>query len=223
MGNIRRGKWHRNKIRANLTELPASYYIQRGYSPQILDAYDVGFYKPQYRVVVPVYDDSGVMAVGFVKRSIFDKCEKCKTYHDPSQECPQQNKQMFSKWRSSQDFHTRYHLYNLWNARKHIVESGTIILVEGPGDVWKCVEAGIHNVVGLFGCELHDPQISLLESLWIMNIVVLLDDDDAGKRGKIKIMKSLSNIYNLYFPDMNGKDPGNMTRDELREIVRSIA
>ena len=68
--------WTREKLRSTL-EIPAKYYIDRDYSEEILDRYDVGLYNKRNRVVVPVYYDKYQYVAGFLGRSIWPQCKKC--------------------------------------------------------------------------------------------------------------------------------------------------
>lgn len=213
-------KWDREKIRKKL-KIPAQYFISRGFSPDILDRYDVGFYNSENRVLAPVYDPHHKFAVGFVGRSIYDKCARCHFWHDPKGECPTTVEQQVncSKWKNSRGFEAANYLYNYWFAYKHIVETSTIILVEGPGDVWKLEEAGIHNAVALFGVNITDEQMTLIEASWCINVIVLLDNDDAGKRASEEIKKIFCRTHRLYFPAYDGKDIGELQTDMITSDV----
>src|SRR5690606_26148994 len=75
----------REKVRASL-KIPSPYFIKRGFSPEILDEFDIGDCvktgRPMSgRAVCPVYDNSGRVMVGCVGRSLYEKCEKCSLYH----------------------------------------------------------------------------------------------------------------------------------------------
>ena len=142
----------REQIRKALI-IPAEYYIKRGYSKEILNNYDVGLCKTSDksmygRIVVPVYDNSHKFMVGCTGRSIYEKCNKCGTYHDPYQQCPTKDKLLYHpKWKHSKGFLTQNYLYNYWKAKSHIKEMGLAILVESAGNVWRLEEAVIKKVM----------------------------------------------------------------------------
>lgn len=216
-------EWTRERVRSTLT-FPAQYFVDRGYGEAVLDKYDVGYYDKQKRVLVPVYDAGYKCVVGFAGRSIYDKCEKCGYWHSEADGCPvtieaQVNS---SKWKNSRGFEAANFLYNYWFAREHILKSATIILVEGPGDVWRLEEAGIHNSVALFGVDLTEEQITLIESAWCMNIIVLLDNDPAGIAGAKEIKKKLCRTHRLYFPTINTKDVGELSIDSVTDDIQPI-
>lgn len=215
--------WTRERVRDTLT-IPAQYFLQRGYNQQILDQYDVGFYQAQNRVLVPVYDPNYKWAVGFTGRSIYEKCSKCGFWHSPTGACPSSIEDQINcaKWKNSRGFEAANYLYNYWFARKYILDTSTIILVEGPGDVWRLEEAGIHNSVGLFGADITEEQLTLLESSWAMNVVVMLDNDKAGKEAAQTIKQKLSRTHRLFFPTFDAKDVGELQTDTITSDIEPI-
>ena len=215
--------WDRQRIRGTL-QIPANYFLERGYQPDILDKYDVGFYQAQQRVLVPVYDPSYKFAVGFAGRSVYEKCNNCGFWHNPQAACPATIEEQVNaaKWKNSRGFEAANFLYNYWFARKFILETSTIILVEGPGDVWRLEEAGIHNSVALFGVDLTEEQLTLIESSWAMNIIVMLDNDEAGKKAAAEIKQKLSRTHRLYFPTFDTKDVGELQTDLITADIQPI-
>lgn len=212
-----------------LLKIPSLYFSNRGFDEKILNKYDVGLCdnstKEMYnRVVVPIYDNNYEYMVGCTGRSIFEKCNQCKSYHDQTQSCPEdRDVWKYSKWRHNKDFKTQNHLYNYWFAQKHIKESGVAIVVESPGNVWKLEECGIHNAVGIFGTNLTDRQKMILDTSGAMSLVILMDNDEAGKQASIKIKQKCIKTYNMYFPQISKADVGDMTCEEIKtEIIEYI-
>jgi len=79
----------RRAVRQSL-KYPAEYFINRGYTEETLNKFDVGICinkkKPMYgRVVVPVYDDGHHYMIGCLGRTIQPQCSKCNLFHHP---CP---------------------------------------------------------------------------------------------------------------------------------------
>jgi len=202
-------------------EIPSSYYIDRGYSPDILTRYDVGFASRTNRSVVPIYDDEHTTIVGMSGRSHWNQCPACHYYHEPNQECPTRIVDQINacKWKNSPGFEAAHHLYNLWFARQAIINSSTIILVEGPGDVWRLEEAGIKNSVAIFGTELTEEQLALIESSWAMNVVVLTDNDKAGREAAQNIKEKLQRTHRLYFPTLAADDVGALQTDQVTDDI----
>jgi 5S rRNA maturation endonuclease (ribonuclease M5) len=214
----------RNQIQRNL-KIPSNYFISRGFSVDILKKYDVGECSNETkemsnRAVVPIYDTDYRFMVGCTGRSIFEKCDKCPCYHDETTACPtEENRWKFSKWKHSYQFKTQEHLYNLWFAHKHIKESRSVILVESPGNVWRLEEAGIHNSVAIFGSSLADKQKLLLDMSGAMSLVLIMDNDEAGKKAAEQIAKKCQKIYNIHHIDMKHDDIGCMTIDEIKNGI----
>ncbi len=208
----------RDYYRENV-EIPSQYYLQRDYSIEVLDDYDVGtcttYGKSMFnRAMVPIYSDDGIHIVGFTGRSIFEACKKCASYHDPKKKCYH-----FPKWRHTKGFEKEKCLYNYWKAKPHILETGVIILVESPGNVWRLEEAGIHNAVALFGTILNDPQKSLIDESGALSIIVLMDNDDAGQKAAERITELCQKAYRLYFPDFSGNDIAELNTDSITSDI----
>ncbi len=207
-------------------KIPADYYVQRQYSKSVLEKYDVGLCdnssKPMYnRVVVPIYDNKYEYMVGCTGRSIFEKCEHCASYHDSNNPCPNDEiKWLFPKWKHSAEFKSQNYLYNFWFAKDHIYDTGIAIIVESPGNVWRLEENGIHNSVGLFGSSLSDRQKILLDSSGAMTLVILTDNDEAGKKAAAQIKNKCQNTYRIFIPTISKNDVGDMTSQEITTEIK---
>lgn len=180
--------------------IPPDYYIKRGFSKEILEEFDVGLCTDKTtlmrnRVVFPVY--IGDKMIGCTGRTVVN---------DPS------------KWIVSKGFSKSHHLYGFWKTEEFIRKSQTIILVEGQGDVLKLYESGIKNVAGIFGTALSEAQEFLIQKTGALNLVILMDDDEAGRKAREDIRKKMSFLFNVY-DVYSQKDPGDMTRDEIEEII----
>lgn len=212
----------------NNIDIPSQYYLDRGFSKEVLLKYDVGLCKnpkkPMYnRVVVPIYDDSGQYLVGCTGRSIFNQCDICRAYHDPSKSCPESEKAwIYSKWKHSQGFKSQNHLYNFWNAKQHIQKTNYAIIVESPGNVWKLEENNIHNSVALFGCNLSDRQKLILDSSGAMTLIVIMDNDKAGHQASQEIKHKCENTYRLLFPKIDAADIAELNSQQITELKTFI-
>ena len=198
-------KISRTAVRKSLIR-PAKYYLKRGYKEEILDKFDVGICldksKQMYnRVVAPVYDDEFNYMVGCVGRV-------------------QHEEYNGRKWINSKHFHTSVYLYGYWLAKDKIRETKSVVLVEGQGDVWRLHEAGIENAVGIFGSSLSDAQVRTLETSGAFNIIILTDNDEAGKKARESIKEKCSRIFNILEPIINHKDVGDMTVDQITSELK---
>jgi len=216
----------RQQIRKSLS-IPASYYIDRNYSSQVLDKYDIGLCtKPEKemynRVVAPIYDNEYKYMVGCSGRSIFEKCAECSGYHDKNNQCPPENNRwLYSKWKHSANFKSQNCLYNFWFAKSFIQESSIAIIVESPGNVWRLEENNIHNSLAIFGSSLSDRQKILLDSSGAMTLVILTDQDDAGRKAADQIKLKCQNTYRIFIPNISKPDVGEMTPTEIKQEIVS--
>lgn len=215
----------RNSIQKSL-KIPSQYFIDRGFSSDILVKYDVGLcdneQKEMYnRAVVPVYDINGKYMIGCSGRSVFEKCSSCGGYHAVEMDCPQpQEAWKYSKWKHNKDFRSQDHLYNLWFSKKEILKTSKVILVESPGNVWRLEEAGIHNAVALFGSNLSDRQKILLDGSGAMTIITIMDNDDAGKKATETIFQKCKNTYNIINISIDANDVADMTLEDIEKQIK---
>ena len=207
--------------------IPAQYYIDRQYSPEILKRYDVGLCEKtgkemSGRIVVPIYDNDYEYMVGCTGRSIYEKCVNCKGFHNPEYSCPNSDDiWKYSKWKHSSDFKSQNYLYNFWFAKKHILKTGMAIIVESPGNVWRLEENNIHNSVAMFGSSLSDRQKILLDSSGAMSLIILTDNDDAGKKAAEQIKNKCKNTYRIFIPPISAADVGEMTKEQINNEIKS--
>ena len=221
----------RSSVKKHLN-IPSQYFLSRGFNAAILDKYDVGEctskQKEMYnRAVVPIYDINHEYMIGCTGRSIFEKCQLCQSFHDKQDTCPGSEDYKYSKWKHSAGFKTQESLYNMWFAKDHIRDSGDVILVESPGNVWRLEENGIHNSVAIFGSSLTDRQKMILDTSGAMNIIVIMDSDEAGTKGRGLIEQKCSRIYNIKHITLTKNDVGEMSNEEIqcqiKPFVETIA
>jgi len=209
--------------------IPSPYFIKRGYSADILDLYSVGDCMNKgkelyYRAVAPIYDNDLTHIIGATGRSLWLQCSNCEQWHDPKEGCfvtPKHSKKK-SKWYNSEGFSAGSCLYNLWYATNIIKNTRQVVLVEGPGDVWKLEQCGIHNSVALLGKNMSDEQQILLEKAGVLDIIVLLDQDEAGRNGCDAIKARMSNFFRLLFPTISKKDVGELSPTEIEVEVKPL-
>lgn len=218
----------RDKIRSKLI-IPSPYFIKRGFSPEILDKYDVG--EPiaaagkemSGRSVIPVYDQNGTAFIGCAGRALIPECPRCGCHHTGN--CPKpENKYFYSKWRNSRSLKVEANLFNYWNAKSFIKKCGSCILVESPGNVLRLEEAGIHIGLATFGSSLTEQQKILLESTpGLMRVLLLRDADLAGAEGMEKTKGLLRRSFNLVeLPLFYQDDIAEMTVAEVQEKYMPI-
>ncbi len=217
--------WALSLIKPKL-DIPSEYFLNRGFNRDILIEFSAGQsnsddkYNPMYkRAVIPVFDRDGEMVIGVTGRSILDQCSKCKMWHDDV--CPAKESlgyPQYAKWRHSKGFASEVHLFNFHIAKKEVEKKRSLNIVEGPLDCMNLCQHGERNTVALFGINLSDQQTILLESLNINKINLLLDKDKAGLNGIEEIQKKLYKLFKINIPDFEGKDPGELSMEEIKEL-----
>jgi DNA primase len=111
------------------------------------------------------------------------------------------------KYRNS-SFSKGHHLFGLDKARDTIIQENTAIIVEGQFDCIKAHSVGIKNVVALGSSNMSFEQFCLIMR-YCENLIILLDNDEAGIEGSKRILSSYggrgTNIRNACVPE-NYKD-----------------
>jgi len=183
--------------------IPGYYYIDRGFSEEILTQYDIGIPKKNEghfkdRVLVPIYDMSGEFLVGVAGRTLLENVKP--------------------KWKYNPDFAASNYFFNIWKAKPYIDETKTAILVEGQMDCVRLAEAGIFNTLGVFGTDISVNQLRILNKMGVMTVKLAFDNDDAGKKATEKAFNKLIRYFRLeevILPD-GVNDPGEATLEQLQ-------
>lgn len=221
--------WPRDAVLGRM-DCPAEYYLARGYSAETLARYDVGVWRPgggratpmAGRVAVPVFDEAYRRVVGVTGRTTHPRCDRCHAYHAQSAGCPREKTGEHAKWFNNDGFRKENHLYNYWFAREEVRRTGVMVLVEGPGDVWRLEEAGVKNAVAMFGNEFSDRQQVVMERSGAMTLVHLPHDDEAGRASRGQVERELGRMFRLHFLELPSKDAGDMTAADLRDAVTPL-
>ena len=105
------------------------------------------------------------------------------------------------KWLTYAGFQKRFELYNVDRlltdpeAIAQVQLTGHVLIVEGPFDVAKCIEAGIRNVVATLGSDLLEdalPKFDLIQKYTNpKSYVVWFDRDEVGKQGQTAAVELL--------------------------------
>lgn len=216
----------RNLVRSSL-RIPSAYFLKRGFSEKVLDKYDIGECtktdpaKEMFqRAVIPIYDYEHNFLVGCSGRSVNPKCETCNLYHPIDSACPSTyNSFKFSKWKHSSNFKAERSLYNFWFAKHHILQTNTVILIESPADVLKLEDNGVGFAVASFGSSLTPFQQVVLSGSGAMNLVLIPNQDVAGKMYETKVRESCGRQFNIHSIDITTKDLAEMNNEQLKKEV----
>lgn len=223
----------RDIVRKSL-KIPSPYYLNRGVLPSIIERYDIGdclstdFRKEMYmRAVVPMYNESYEYMMGCSGRSIFPECPKCNLYHNLNHSCPKpENQAFYPKWKHSKTLVKEKTLFNYWFAKPHIMQSNSAILVESPGNVLKLESCGIKCSLASLGTSFSSYQTLMLSSSGCMNVIVIGDNDDAGRKYMQTLDETLNRQFNVHKINISGSDIGEMKEkqvlDELWPTLKKL-
>ena len=131
------------------------------------------------------------------------------------------------KWYTCPDSHKSLHLYNVERATQY----HTLLIVEGPGDVWGVGLPGI----GIMGKVISLHQVKLLEKHFQPGTTIAIvldpkqDEDEIKKKKEHHIEKTYklimandtlrnANVLRVYMPD--AYDPGDVDREYTHDLVR---
>ncbi len=137
-----------------------------------------------HNMVLPYRDVYG-NTIALVGRTIIDN------HHDLG----------ISKYKNT-SFDKSHHLFGLYEAKSSIIKNDCVYIVEGQFDCIKAHDKWQSNVVALGSSSMSLYQLSIL-CRYTKNIFLLLDNDVAGDKGRIQIMKKFSNyadFTNSYVP-----------------------
>ncbi len=145
-------------------------------------------YFEEYPVIIPYRNAYGEVA-GLVGRTLLSEDER--------------QEKKISKYKNSLGFPKTNHIFGLYENKKSILHKDCVFLVEGQLDVIKAYEKGFTNVLGIGSASLSMNQFSLI-TRYTSNIFLLLDNDEAGQKGRKRILDKFSNhanIQNFYIPE----------------------
>ena len=148
-------------------------------------------YFEEYPLVMPFRNIYG-QAVGLVGRTLLGEDER--------------KKRKLSKYKNTLEsplFKKGNLLFGLYENKKAILDLGEVFVVEGQFDVIKAMEKGFRNIVALGNSNMTSYQFSVI-SIYTSNICLLLDNDEAGDKGRKRIIKKFgefANIRDFYIPD----------------------
>jgi hypothetical protein len=208
---------------------PSWYFLNQGFSKEILTKYNVGYCsdpkKPMYlRSYAPVLSEDGDNIIGVTGRIIYEKCEICGDFHDPDKECPVDNPRVkaHAKW-FHYGFSSGSTLYNESFAKKYIAETGIAVITEGPKEVWWLEQHDVHNSLCIFGLNISDFHLKKLIKMNVTNVVVALNNDEAGIEAIEKIDKTLGlyfKIINMHHLLDDGSDIAATSTDKIINKIR---
>jgi DNA primase len=145
------------------------YIFDRGFTPDTLVNWEIGYCDDTNRIAIPVRDVNGDL-VGFKGRAWRD-------HHKP--------KYLVLQPRGLPRYHVARNVFGLYRA-----EGTHLIVVEGELNVVAMWQMGYRNVVAINGSNFSDRHEFLLRN-YADKVTIFLDSNDAGYDGTLKIVNSL--------------------------------
>ncbi len=181
------------------------HFIDRGFTKETLDYFEVGFYEKESRVVVPIRDMDNKL-IGLTGRTI-DKNFKDKG---------------IVKWKHYYKSNISESFFNINGAINYAKDlKRCIIVCEGPCDVMWLHQNGFKNVIGCLGNSISKVQKGLLLRNF-QTIYLMLDGDSGGDLGVKRIMNVVGGYFSLWHVKLEkGKDPDNCDQSQLQEAIKN--
>lgn len=186
----------------------ATYMAERGFDPQTLNTYQLGWDRWSQRVTLPVRNDFGHL-VGFKGRSVD----------------PQARAKYMVLGDSERLQHYGFKPYRTANVVWGIdsIKSNNIILCEGELNALKLRQYGFSDSVGISGSSVSSQQILLLRR-FAHNVTMIFDCDLPGVRGMSRAVEGLEGYVHTFITPEHAKDPCEMTQiDVFRLLSRRVS
>jgi len=101
------------------------------------------------------------------------------------------------------------------------LNSDLLLIVEGSFDLLLTWQSGFRNVVSILGSAISNTQMEIIRG-FSRKVLILTDNDEAGKKALKKIATQMIIDFDIYIPDYSlykSKDPGEMEISEITSIV----
>ena len=170
--------------------------VDRGYSLETLEYFEIGYSKVKDRIVIPVRDTQYKL-VGLIGRAIHE-------WQEP--------RYLYNKGFKRADV-----LFNIQNAKRF----DSVIVCEGSLDAMKVSQAGYRNVVATLGAKVSANQVKMIRK-YFDSVIIFSDNDDAGAEMRSAIIDECrgKELATVSIPD-GLKDPGDMTQEQIVHAIEN--
>ncbi|MHA7128240.1 DNA primase [Algoriphagus namhaensis] len=212
-----------------------SYFKERGFSPQIIEKFDLGYALDGWDHLLEAGKQAGfsediLLKAGLILQKESDPTRKYDrfrgrvtfTIHNISGKpigfgarilTKDKNQPKYINSPETPVYHKSDVLYGMYQAKKAIRDQENCYLVEGYTDVVSMHLSGIENVVASSGTSLTDGQIKLIKR-FADQVTVLYDGDPAGIKASLRgidlLLEGGLNVKAVVFP--MGEDPDSYSR-----------
>ena len=197
------------KFRLDKLERNHPYLAERGLTQETVVDFGTGYCAKGVmtgRIAIPIHDPEGNV-VAYAGR----------WPGEPEGDTP--------KYKLPQGFRKSLELFNIDRAVKEPTEK-PLVIVEGFFDCMKLHQHGYRKVVALMGSTMSAAQEELIRkhTNGESQIIVMLDEDEAGNAGREDIACRLSKFCFVKVHEFNepGIQPENLSADEVNQILGGV-
>lgn len=179
------------------------YMLNRGFEPETLMDFDIGYDPISKRITIPCRDEEGKL-IGFKGRAWWEDAK-------PKYKVLGGEEYDFEPYQVSQV------LWGLNEAAKSFSHSGgNMIIREGELNAMKLQEYGWNNSVGISGKRLSKAQVSLIKK-YAARVIIWLDDPLDSAEAASKLDRSMP-VWIVPHTDL---DPVEMPRSSVEDAINS--
>jgi DNA primase len=175
---------------------PLAYMLDRGFHPETLNEWAIGWDMISQRICIPIKDDLGNL-VGFKGRSV-DSLPKYLVLGGDEY--------------GFETYNVSKVLFGLDKAKEYIDKE--MIVVEGELNAIAMHQSGYKNTVGISGRTLSNEQENLIKK-YCQKVTFIFDEF----RDTMNAAKRLQNSIPVRVVPDHDKDPADMTKDELSKLL----
>lgn len=165
-------------------------------------------YFENYPLIMPFKDPYG-KSVGLIGRSLLSDSER--------------KEKNISKYKNTV-FDKGNYVFGLYENKQFIFNANLVYVVEGQFDLIKASEKGLTNIIALGNSNMTAYQFSVI-CRYTNNIILLLDNDEAGEKGRKRIMDKFgnyANIQNFFLPSGYKDIDQFLSIHEIEDLVFNI-
>jgi DNA primase len=201
------------------------YMIDRGFSSDILNKWDIGYDRYSDRITIPIRDDYNNL-IGFKGRTwkqneriryliLGDRKRNEMTRTLAS--CPRPIHYGFDPYKKSDFvFGLRNYIYSTYDLGED--ENSHIIICEGELNVISMDQKGFFNAVSIAGSEFSDKQCDLIRT-YASSATIFFDNDKAGKRGSKQVVEKLSPYISLKVVQDAPGDAAELSKEQIQGLL----
>lgn len=182
------------------------YLAERGLSEETIAEFGLGYCAKgsmSGHVVIPIHNVDGKI-VAYAGR----------WPGNPAEDTP--------KYKLPAGFRKSMELFNIHRAQD-IVANRPLVIVEGFFDCFHLWQAGVKRVVALMGSQMSVAQQELIAQTTFPEdrIIVMLDEDDAGRAGREEVLQRLAPIayVRVFRFEKEGQQPTDLSGEALRALI----